>query len=92
MILNQILQELSIHKSKRQVFIPSIWKGESSKKPIEVDYADFLKGKIKEIIDHDTRTGFGASAEWTKQALVYNIFIRYFSAYDHDQDGSIGKE
>lgn len=92
MFLNKVLQELSLNKSRKSVFIPSLWIGESTNRPVEVDYTLFLKEQITEIINSRTNSLFGKPEAWTKDAVIYNVFIRFFSAYDHDQDGIIGQE
>ncbi len=87
--LEKILQELSTKKDSYKVYVPCLWFNHKDTGFIEVEYASFLAEKINEIL-HTRNQGKTSNKNWTKKAIVYNLFVRFFSAFDHDQDGVIG--
>jgi hypothetical protein len=91
MYLNKILQALADDTQKHKVFIPSAWMSKVSSTPVRIDYKQFLIAMIQEVLDKGPQPTFSKAKNWTTDAVVYNIFPRFFSAYDHDRDGIIGQ-
>ena len=93
MFLNRILQTLSADSKIHEVFIPSAWMSAAvSAAPVRIDYKQFIRSGIEKILEMGQQPTFSKKTDWTQEAVVYNIFPRFFSAYDHDQDGIIGQE
>ncbi|MCG8307694.1 MAG: alpha-amylase family glycosyl hydrolase [Cytophagales bacterium] len=90
MYLEQLLGELSASKKTQIVFIPSLWKGRNDGKPVRANYIEFLSGSIEEILRMGKNPDKTIPSDWSKSAVVYNIFVRFFTAYDHNGDGKIG--
>ena len=87
--LDKILHALSAKKNSNYAYVPGLWLNSKSTGPIEVDYPAFLAEQIRHIIGYGNQA-IPANNNWTEKAIIYNIFVRFFSAYDHDQDGAIG--
>jgi len=92
MYLEQILKKLSAVRRRDKAFISSLWLSESSTNPVEIDYAQFLINGIKEIIKRGKTRKISRNKNWSKRAIIYNLFIRFCTAYDHNQDGKIGND
>jgi len=92
MILQKVLEDLSKISPVIEAFVPGLWTGSSDPKPVKIDYSRFLHEKISEILNTEKSAKPSHDRDWTKKAIVYNIFPRFFTAYDHDQDGEIGQK
>lgn len=92
MYLKKILDELYLEKGKIQAIIPGLWIGEKVDEKIKMDYASFLIGGISNILTTKHIDSIDNNKNWTSRAIVYNIFVRLFTAYDHNQDGIIGSD
>ena len=92
MYLEQVLRELSATQHKRIVFIPGLWYKNQGAIPIKINYSTFLKHNIEEIASSERSEKLKREVSWTEKAVVYNVFIRFFTAYDHDHDGLLGKQ
>lgn len=88
--LERLFAELNHKKELYTVKVPGIWVNFKSSKAVQVDYADFLGRRIREMIDAGQQD-MAPNDHWTRSALVYNVFVRFFSAYDHDHDGKLGE-
>ncbi len=73
-------------------FIPGLWMDHLSEpqivEPMEVNPYDFYAEKLQAILGTEPRpiiTGSGGG-EWTRRAIIYNMFPRVMSAYDHGHD------
>jgi glycosidase len=93
-ILESKLKEL---KSKnRKIFnyyIPAIWNGDNSKLIINVNPYEFYLNKIREIKDLSINQFVRFKSDnWSDEAIVYNMLLRYTTAFDHDGNGKISSE
>ncbi len=69
--------------------IPTIWYGNSENPIIEnVNFFDFHLNQIKFIKESKTQS-IEKSSKWSDNAIIYNMFIRLSSAFDHNNDGKI---
>ena len=92
MSLSLILEELYALNNPRSVCIPSLWIGEDSGKKLHINYRDFIIKMIEKILSNREIKKSKQISNWSKQAVVYNVFVRFFTAYDHDQDGILGSK
>jgi starch synthase (maltosyl-transferring) len=91
------LEEIAADSSKQAFYnIPSIWLRPgtfSTNSIVKVSPIDFFLDKINEIkwissegnLDKKKRVR-------SEQAIVYNMFVRYSTAFDHDMNGEIDAE
>jgi glycosidase len=89
MSLNKIYKLLIQAPESAEVFIPAVWLDTMDTGKKKVKYADFLAKQIQDILQNETH--IEKNSRWNESAIVYNLFVRLFSAYDHDQDGQIGE-
>jgi len=90
MYLQQILNEVQHKKGKYLVYLPGLWLGHIAAQKTKIDYASILANCLEEILNQRRNYATDSKKGWTKRAVVYNIFVRLFTAYDHNQDGVIG--
>ncbi len=87
------LEKLDIEK--RNYFIPSLWMGNlrPGEDEFNIDPSGFFVERINKIISmgEQSKTNI-PEKEWLGKAIVYNVFVRYLTAYDHDKDGKINIE
>jgi starch synthase (maltosyl-transferring) len=89
MTLNKIYHHLlQVHESA-ETSIPSVWLDVRQTGRKKVRYADFLAKKIYTILQNEVK--IKDEPNWSESAIVYNLFVRLFTAYDHDQDGLLGE-
>jgi len=86
--IKQVLAELAESTAyPLPYFVPDITKPE---KEVCANPFRFFYEKISEVEQLGKSSPVHLPAKnWTKQAVVYNMLVRYTTAYDHDQDGSI---
>lgn len=89
MALNKIYNQLLQLRESADAYIPNIWLNKRSQGKSKVKYADFLCNQIHSIIEADIK--IKKIGNWSESAIIYNLFVRYFTAFDHDQDGLLGK-
>lgn len=89
--LGKILENLRQKAVPLNIFVPGLWLNQHNRHPVNVDYYQFLITQISDIIKTPGPPKNKIQG-WTNNAVVYNLFIRLFSAYDHNQDGSIGED
>ncbi|MFA6233193.1 MAG: alpha-amylase family glycosyl hydrolase [Bacteroidota bacterium] len=75
--------------------IPSLWidpRNPGEDRVRSTDAISFFLEGCDAVLRHDDLTPEtqGSSGEWTRHAVVYNMFTRLTTAWDHDGDGSIG--
>jgi hypothetical protein len=61
----------------------------------DVDPASYYGKIISGILDRPLPSGMRTpepAAEWTKRAVIYNLFVRHSTAFDHNRDGNISTE
>jgi len=90
MSLDKIQDFLKYTAPRKQVYIPKLWIDKNESGLSLVNYADFLSAKIDEIKMQASMSKIISDADWTRKAIVYNLFVRYFTAFDHNQDGKLG--
>lgn len=90
MLLDKIVDLLKTEAPRKQVYIPGIWQDNLEGGVSMVNYADFILDQIHVIYKSGKTSAIMPKVDWSHEAVVYNLFIRYFSAFDHDQDGKIG--
>lgn len=88
------LEQLPELKPGQPYYIPGLWNGgDSGFEPVQPGkyFADIitnmLSGNANEI-----RNPLQSSGNWTPDAVVYNLFIRLTTAYDHNNDGIVNTE
>lgn len=88
MYLEKVRKELLTYNTNHVVYMPSLWVNKKSGVPAKVNYATFIAEQIDEI--KKNREHKTDKHQWTKDAIIYNCFVRFCTAYDHDQDGKVG--
>jgi len=73
--------------------VPNLWHkgitGISTVDPAEY-YSDIISSIIASPADFNRNRK--SASEWTADAAVYNLFVRFATAFDHDRNGNIGTE
>lgn len=92
MFLAQILKELENRKPTTKMHFPGLWMNTGSAAPVFMDYAMFLSDSIGQIMKAARVSSNAKPKNWIDNAVIYNLFIRLCTAYDHDQDGKIGQD
>ncbi len=55
---------------------------------VQTDAVDFWREAVDRVLRAPREDSpQGAGGEWTREAVVYNAFLRTASAFDHDEDG-----
>ncbi len=69
-------------------YVPGLWIDYQSTAPQAVNPYDFYADKLRSIGNADPRplTEGNGNGNWTQRAIVYNVFPRVTSAYDHAHD------
>lgn len=85
---------IEIKKKQKKTFdyyIPALWNNDfTATNPINVKFADFFLSKIKEIKSY--KNDVNHFENWSDNAKIYNMFIRYTASFDHNNDGNINAE
>jgi len=93
-ILLESLGAALLRQPSHPYAVPNLWHkdttGISTIDPAQY-YGDIISSIISSPSVDECRTGISA-AEWTANATVYNLFVRFATAFDHDRDGSISIE
>ncbi|MFX1512080.1 MAG: alpha-amylase family glycosyl hydrolase [Promethearchaeota archaeon] len=95
MTLGKILDALErkSYLTSSSYYIPSLWKDPSLSKSeiLKVNPFDFYVSKIKNILDspHTPLVKGEGQGDWSKNAVIYNIFVRVTTAFDHNQNGQL---
>lgn len=74
--------------------VPGLWVDLQSTAPRAVNPYDFYRDRLEWILAQAPRPlvqGRG-NGDWTRQAMVYNLFPRVTAAYDHAHDGVLSIE
>ena len=93
--LENNLKELKSVKYARQYFVPALWiEAENGKgreeNGISLKPASFFLERIKKIYELSVKSNINLpSKDWTSHAVIYNMFVRYTTAYDHDANGRV---
>lgn len=90
---NLILEELKELKRKNrkniEYTIPSVWYDYKFNKNINVKPYDFFIEKFEEILNFNSENLFKDNDNWSEEAIIYNLFVRYATSFDHNNDGEI---
>jgi starch synthase (maltosyl-transferring) len=81
------------HTSKKYA-VPALWMGMKFKKTpkniVDVDPHDYFTKAIDNIIRQKPQTfESGSGGSWSRDAVIYNMFIRSSCAFDHNQNGRL---
>jgi hypothetical protein len=79
-------------KTRMRYAVPSLWTGKRGPvKAVRVDpfafYLGVLRGIKRSTAPRRPRKPTGG--EWTREAVVYNLFVRTTTAFDHDRNGKL---
>ncbi|MBX3085898.1 MAG: alpha-amylase [Anaerolineae bacterium] len=71
--------------------VPGLWNDSTTAHALQVDPYWFYRHKLSEIMAFEPQpliqgTGGG---EWTRNAIIYNLFPRVTTAFDHNSDGRL---
>lgn len=77
-------------KGKPLYLVPSLWIGEGKARAVRVDPVDFYLDAIKKVKKSKRRRQTVPSGgEWTREAVIYNMFVRTTVAFDHNANGKL---
>ncbi|TCD47499.1 alpha-amylase [Chlorobium sp. N1] len=68
--------------------IPRMWEDETPGS-LDVDPAQWYRERLLGILEDGAQERAG---EWHREAVVYNLFVRFAAAFDHDGDGRVSGE
>jgi glycosidase len=91
--LEEALKRKLREKGKRHLtyYVPSVWISSAGKpKKVKVDPFRFylaVLGKVKR--SRSARHEESSGGEWTKDAIIYNMFVRTTTAFDHNSNGRL---
>ncbi len=93
MSLSHIIQQLEAHRSPitTPYFVPGLWVDGVSTPAVQVDPYEFYRQRLTEIAAGEPQPlvqGPGGG-EWSRHAIIYNLFPRVTAAFDHNHDGSL---
>jgi glycosidase len=88
------LNNLSKNNSKNhEIFIPAVWQNiNSTEAEIKVDFPTFLINQIEIIQKFNEKNSIESKNLAKKNPTIYNLFIRFCTAFDHNRDGKITNE
>ncbi len=93
--LTTLLDALNTLRARRlspSYQIPALW-DENRTGTNTVDPAGYYSDIVSTIVTMEPTTGYsspGTSAdEWSQKSIVYNLFVRLTTAFDHNGDGTI---
>lgn len=88
--LSEVIKSLSNSRLNQKAYVPAIWLGLSHGSPKQVNYSSWIASQLQTIIQQKNDLKSMDSTTWTKRAVIYNMLVRFFAAYDHNADGQIG--
>lgn len=79
---------------KSNYTIPSLWLGkEGPPKRVAVDPFEFYRGALDAVTNVTKAKQQSAKAptggEWSREAVIYNMFVRTTAAFDHNDNGKL---
>ena len=88
------LDELAGIPPPADYLVPELWlhpENPGQKRVIPVNPVEFYRGRLEAILAYTASPPpmLSSAGEWSKQAVVYNMFVRLTTAWDHDGDGTI---
>lgn len=80
--------------SEHRYTVPSLWVNPiapGDARVVEVEPVAFYRDRVAGmLLQPDESPGHaGTGGEWSRHAIVYNMFVRHTAAWDHDDDGEI---
>jgi glycosidase len=92
MSLSSLLTALSSLPEAQNYYVPNIWTSDKTSESL-VSAPEYFSNLIDGILKTPS-TPITASTDgaWTAEAVIYNIFVRLTTAYDHNADGHIALE
>lgn len=89
--LKEILNQLKVGKCDFDYYIPSIWLGKHSNDIEKIDpYKTYSQVIESILLQKQSGQEPHFDANWSRNAIVYNMFVRYTTAFDHDNNGVLG--
>ncbi len=86
------LKKLPGHLAESSYRVPALWSGNTSGTEA-VNPAAYFSQIIENILNNQAANSSSPNkGDWKKSAVVYNLFIRLTTAFDHNGDGSIGTD
>ncbi|MEP7288331.1 MAG: alpha-amylase [Chloroflexota bacterium] len=91
--LSEIIQRLDAYyrETSSPYFVPGLWVDGETTAPIEVNPFAFYSQRLSEIYASEPQAlvqGNGGG-DWSRHAIIYNLFPRLTAAFDHNNDGSL---
>ena len=82
----------TLHEKRREhapYFVPGLWVDAESTAAQAVNPYEFYAGKLQEVLSAEPvpLVQGNGNGDWTRHAVVYNLFPRVTAAYDHGHDG-----
>src|SRR5579864_8039376 len=91
--LENILQQLAIHSHDGSVpyHVPGLWLDGQNTGSIRVDPYRFYRERLNEIANSQRQALIqgGPGGDWSANAIIYNLFPRVTTAFDHATDGEL---
>lgn len=90
-LLEEKLENLVIKTNELEdYYIPSLWLGENNiEKKVKVNPAEFYLSQIDKIKKLSKKIKNRLPEKWSNHSIIYNLFVRYTTAFDHNCDGKI---
>src|SRR5687768_11475224 len=92
-LLHEIVEHLYHQRRELQspYFVPGLWVGTTKTEAVQVDPYEFYGTRLTEIVNSAPQpliqgTGGG---EWSRNAIIYNLFPRLTTAFDHNDDNHL---
>ncbi len=88
-----IIEQALIAKARdarkvRRFLVPSLWiSDEGAPTTVEVDPFEFYLAVVRRA--RVEQPGPRAGGDWSRQAIIYNMFVRTSAAFDHDGNGKL---
>ncbi|MDX2128376.1 MAG: alpha-amylase [Chloroherpetonaceae bacterium] len=71
-------------------YVPKIWKGQFENGKESVNPQKYYTEAIQEILAKPKESVVsGKGGEWSKNSVIYNLFVRTTTAFDHNGNGTI---
>ncbi len=83
--------------SEHPYSVPALWVNPiapGEKRVVAVEPVSFYRDRVAGMLlqPDESLSHAGSSGEWSRHAVVYNMFVRLTAAWDHDGDGEIRLE
>lgn len=91
--LQQRLRQLPRLPRNQEYHIPRIWTRNGSG-TLSVQPGEFYADTLAKILDREQSISQEKSSDgdWTRNAVIYNLFVRLTTAFDHDRNGTLKTE